>query len=149
MSWKNKGRVPRTFRQDPDVQEFLDNLPYGDASGLINEAIKEHSLSTHGPPGEGPPENPSPGENPNFQTAPGTGGPKVEEPKNLPSPKQSRTPKDESSNGSGASTDDLKNSTSPGANFRKKLPGATSEETPPPSSEPSHLLTSLFSKRRR
>ena len=46
------GRKVKTFRADPDVEKILGDLEYGDATPLINDAIREKLQSTRGPPGE-------------------------------------------------------------------------------------------------
>ena len=43
-------RKPKTFRQDHDVEGYLSNLEYGDATGVINEAIREYAMSKSGDP---------------------------------------------------------------------------------------------------
>ena len=63
------GRKVKGFRIDPDVEKITNQWEYGDFTGNVNEAIRQHwgespvspgqSLSTRGPPGEGKVGNPT------------------------------------------------------------------------------------------
>jgi len=160
-------RKVKTFRIDLDVDKLLDSrLEHGEFGTWINDLIRD-SLSTRGPSGEtsgvgktaeaslGEPDAPGETESESWrsqstsagdgrsapepgipQHAPGTGAPTVEEPK---------VPLDGSTSSRELSLNTL---TSPGRKPSNSSPTPTNAPKPPQSSEPSQLLTSLFSRGR-